>query len=54
MQVVGIPVAEEYGPYLDEIIDQLKTLGVRAEVDHSNDRMCDNFPVLISNIFRQI
>jgi threonyl-tRNA synthetase len=39
VQVVGIPVAEEYGPYLDEVIGQLKTAGVRAEVDHSNDRM---------------
>ncbi|MHA6694680.1 threonine--tRNA ligase [Homoserinimonas sp. A520] len=39
VQVVGIPVAEEYGPYLDDVIDQLKTVGVRAEVDHSSDRM---------------
>ena len=39
VQVVGIPVAEEYGPYLDDVIGQLKAVGVRAEVDHSNDRM---------------
>ena len=39
VQVVGIPVAEEYGPYLDDVIAQLKAAGVRAEVDHSNDRM---------------
>ena len=39
VQVVGIPVAEEYGPYLDGVIDQLKAAGVRAEVDHSSDRM---------------
>jgi threonyl-tRNA synthetase len=39
VQVVGIPVAEEYGPYLDDVIDQLKAVGVRAEVDHSSDRM---------------
>ena len=39
VQVVGIPVAEEYGPYLDDIIAQLKAAGVRAEVDHSSDRM---------------
>ena len=39
VQVVGIPVAEEYGPYLDGVIAQLKAAGVRAEVDHSNDRM---------------
>lgn len=39
VQVVGIPVAEEYGPYLDDVIAQLRDAGVRAEVDHSNDRM---------------
>lgn len=39
VQVVGIPVAEEYGDYLDGVIAQLKAAGVRAEVDHSNDRM---------------
>jgi threonyl-tRNA synthetase len=39
VQVVGIPVAEEYADYLDEIIVQLKADGVRAEVDHSDDRM---------------
>lgn len=39
VQVVGIPVAEEYGAYLDEVIGQLRAAGVRAEVDHSNDRM---------------
>jgi threonyl-tRNA synthetase len=39
VQAVGIPVAEEYGPYLDDVIAQLKAAGVRAEVDHSNDRM---------------
>ena len=39
VQVVGIPVAEEYAPYLDEIVAQLRARGVRAEVDHSDDRM---------------
>jgi threonyl-tRNA synthetase len=39
VQVVGIPVAEEYGPYLDGVIAELRAAGVRAEVDHSNDRM---------------
>ncbi|QYM76189.1 threonine--tRNA ligase [Leucobacter luti] len=38
-QVVGIPVAEQYGPYLDDVIAQLRARGVRAEVDHSDDRM---------------
>ena len=39
VQVVGIPVAEQYGDYLDGIIEQLRAKGVRAEVDHSDDRM---------------
>ncbi|GAB3617440.1 threonine--tRNA ligase [Okibacterium endophyticum] len=39
VQVVGIPVAEEYGDYLDDIVSQLALRGVRAEVDHSDDRM---------------
>ncbi|OJU60479.1 MAG: threonine--tRNA ligase, partial [Microbacterium sp. 70-38] len=39
VQVVGIPVAEEYADYLDEIIVRLKVEDVRAEVDHSDDRM---------------
>ena len=39
LQVVGIPVAEEYGEYLDGIISRLRERGVRAEVDHSDDRM---------------
>jgi threonyl-tRNA synthetase len=39
VQVVGIPVAEEYAEYLDGVIDRLKAAGVRAEVDHSADRM---------------
>ncbi|HEY0249324.1 MAG TPA: threonine--tRNA ligase [Gryllotalpicola sp.] len=39
VQVVGIPVADEYAPYLDGIVAQLSAQGVRAEVDHSADRM---------------
>lgn len=39
VQVVGIPVSEQYGPFLDDVIDTLKKAGVRAEVDHSDDRM---------------
>lgn len=39
VQVVGIPVADEYGAYLDDVIGQLKAGGVRAHVDHSDDRM---------------
>ncbi|UIN29284.1 threonine--tRNA ligase [Microbacterium binotii] len=39
VQVVGIPVAEQFADYLDGIVDRLKVSGVRAEVDHSDDRM---------------
>ncbi|GAA5027264.1 threonine--tRNA ligase [Microbacterium fluvii] len=39
VQVVGIPVADDFAPYLDEIIAKLRAAGVRAEVDHSDDRM---------------
>jgi threonyl-tRNA synthetase len=39
VQVVAIPVAEEYGDYLDEVVAKLRAHGVRAEVDHSDDRM---------------
>lgn len=39
VQVVGIPVADEYAPYLGAIIEQLKGFGVRAELDVSDDRM---------------
>jgi len=39
VQVVGIPVAEEYADYLDDVIAKLRAVGVRAEVDHSDDRM---------------
>ncbi|WP_402843427.1 threonine--tRNA ligase [Microbacterium sp. GXS0129] len=38
-QVVGVPVAEQYADYLDEVMATLKAAGVRAEVDHSDDRM---------------
>lgn len=39
VQVVGIPVAEEYGDYLAGIVSRLKGEGVRAELDASDDRM---------------
>ncbi|WOF24537.1 threonine--tRNA ligase [Microbacterium betulae] len=38
-QVVGVPVADEFGPYLDEVTEKLVRAGVRAEVDRSDDRM---------------
>ncbi|KAQ13008.1 threonine--tRNA ligase, partial [Mycobacterium tuberculosis] len=39
VQVVGIPVADEHVAYLEEVATQLKSHGVRAEVDASDDRM---------------
>lgn len=39
VQVVGIPVASDYGDYLDGIADRLRSHGVRIEVDHSDERM---------------
>ncbi|HEY9365946.1 MAG TPA: threonine--tRNA ligase [Agromyces sp.] len=39
VQVVGIPVAEDFASYLGAIIEQLKGAGVRAELDVSDDRM---------------
>jgi threonyl-tRNA synthetase len=39
VQVVGIPVAEEYADYLNEIVSRLKGEGVRAELDNSDERM---------------
>ena len=38
-QVVGIPVADAFGDHLEGVIAQLKARGLRAEVDHSDDRM---------------
>lgn len=39
VQVVGIPVAENFVPHLDSVIEQLRDAGVRAQVDRSDDRM---------------
>lgn len=39
VQVVGIPVADEHLPYLEDVAAQLKSHGVRVEVDGSDDRM---------------
>ncbi|WP_233245559.1 threonine--tRNA ligase [Salinibacterium hongtaonis] len=39
VQVVAIPVAEEYNEYLAEVVARLKKHGVRAELDDSSDRM---------------
>ena len=39
VQVVGIPVAEEFAEYLGGVITSLRDLGVRAELDDSDERM---------------
>ena len=39
VQVVGIPVADEHVGYLESVAAQLKSRGVRVEVDTSDDRM---------------
>ncbi|PZQ91518.1 MAG: threonine--tRNA ligase [Leifsonia xyli] len=39
VQVVGVPVAEEFADYLGEIIAGLRAEGVRAELDASDERM---------------
>ena len=45
VQVVGIPVADEFNEYLFDVIAELKKNGVRAQVDISDDR----FPKKIRN-----
>ncbi|MCV7258105.1 threonine--tRNA ligase [Mycobacterium shimoidei] len=39
VQVVGIPVADDHVPYLEDVAAQLRSHGVRVEVDASDDRM---------------
>lgn len=39
VQVVGIPVADDFAPYLSDVINQLKARGVRASIDLGDDRM---------------
>lgn len=39
VQAVGVPVADAHVPYLEEIAAQLRSRGVRIEVDSSDDRM---------------
>ncbi|PTR26753.1 threonyl-tRNA synthetase [Rhodococcus sp. OK519] len=39
VQVVAIPVAEAFEDHLFDVVKQLKAIGVRAEVDASDDRM---------------
>lgn len=39
VQVMGIPVADSFEPYLRDIISQMKKRGIRASIDSSDDRM---------------
>ncbi|MGO1397562.1 MAG: threonine--tRNA ligase [Brevibacterium yomogidense] len=39
VQVVGVPVADAFVPYLEEIRGRLAARGVRVEIDDSTDRM---------------
>lgn len=39
VQVVGVPVADAHLPYLEDVAAQLRSRGVRVEVDGSDDRM---------------
>jgi threonyl-tRNA synthetase len=39
VQVVGIPVADGHVPYLQDVAAQLKSHGIRVDVDASDDRM---------------
>jgi threonyl-tRNA synthetase len=39
VQVRGIPVAEAFVPYLSGVIQEMKKVGIRAEIDASDDRM---------------
>ncbi len=45
VQVLGLPVAEEYDGYLQGVLDRLREKGVRVELDASDDR----FPKKIRN-----
>ena len=39
VQVIGVPVAEDHVAYLDDVVAELKSHGIRADVDSSDDRM---------------
>ena len=48
VQVLGVPVADEFAPYLREVGDRLSAEGIRFELDESDDR----FPKKIRNASR--
>jgi len=39
VQAVGVPVADEFAPYLGEVIEAMRARGIRADLDDSDDRM---------------
>jgi len=39
VQVVAIPVADTFTDYLHDVVKQMKSAGIRAELDSSDDRM---------------
>ena len=39
VQVMAIPVADAFAPYLQEIVTSMRQAGIRAEIDLSDDRM---------------
>lgn len=45
VQVLGVPVAEEYNDYLWDVLTQMRAQGIRVELDDSDDR----FPKKIRN-----
>ncbi|HET7397523.1 MAG TPA: threonine--tRNA ligase [Intrasporangium sp.] len=48
VQVLGVPVAEEYAGYLGDVLERMRARGVRVELDASDDR----FPKKIRNASR--
>jgi threonyl-tRNA synthetase len=45
VQVLGVPVADEYNDYLEAVLDRMREKGIRVEIDESDDR----FPKKIRN-----
>jgi threonyl-tRNA synthetase len=39
VQVVAVPVADEFADYLGDVVNRMKSAGIRAELDASDDRM---------------
>ena len=39
LQVVGVPIADDFAPYLEDFASDLRKSGVRIEIDRSDNRM---------------